>query len=307
VPAVTLPEVAIVITVSPAVPVNPFRHHEPGDHVTIRGRRMALGELVDAKIFDPDYVAQLRARVATATPFPHLVDDGWFNPDLLELAGEEFATLASPAWTEWASRHQHIYRSPPKQPLGPASTLYFQLVNSGWFVDFLSTVMGVPHLITDAHLHGGGLHESRTGGRFGIHRDFDRHLHNGLQNELSMMTYLNKDWDPGWGGALELWDKQQKRALHRIAPEFNRSVVLCHGPSSFHGHPLPLATPVGTTRRSLSSYYYSNRTPSDAAARPPQSTDFLIWKPKERLREAVRNVAPPFVWNALKRTFGRQP
>ena len=106
-------------------------------------------------------------------------------------------------------------------------------------------------------------------------------------------------------GALELWDRAQKRSLRTIAPEFNRSVVLCHGPASFHGHPHPLATPAGTTRRSLSSYYYSNRVPPDATAQPPRSTQFLIWKPGERLREVARNVAPPFVWNALKRTFKR--
>jgi len=295
-----------VITVQPpAVTANPFRHHDPSDSVTIRGRRLALGDLVDHKIFDPRYAEDLRARVAAATPFPHLVDDGWFNPDLLELAREEFGVLTSPEWKEWASHHQKIYRSPQKLAYGPATTLYFGLVNSGWFVDFLSSAMDVPDLIADAHLLGGGLHESRNGGRFGIHRDFDRHVHNGLQNELSMMTYLNKDWNAEWGGALELWDGEQKQAVHSVQPEFNRSVVLCHGPASFHGHPHPMQLPEGVTRRSLSAYYYSNRSEPGLRAKAPQATQFLIWKPAERLREVARNVAPPFVWNALKRALTR--
>ena len=290
---------------APAVPANPFRYHTRDDQVVIRGRRLPLGELVDSKLFDPAHVDTLRQQVATATPYRHLVADGWFNPELLELAHEEFSVLHDNQWTEWASHYQKIYRSPPKQALGPATTLYFSLVNSGWFVELLSYVMDVPQLMADAQLFGGGLHESRTGGRFSIHRDFDRHPQTGLQNEMSMMTYLNKGWDPAWGGALELWDGEKKQALRHIQPEFNRIAVVSHGPVSFHGHPEPMKLPDGVTRRSLSSYYYSNRSAPGLQVEPPQSTQFLIWKKSERLREAARNVAPPILWNALKRAFDR--
>lgn len=290
---------------APTVPLNPFRHHAADDHVVIRGRRLPLGELVNPKLFDVAYVDGLRQQVAQASPFPHLVDDGWFNPDLLELAREEFSVLHEGEWTEWASHYQKIYRSPQRLAFGPATTLYFNLVNAGWFVELLSCVMHVPHLIADAQLFGGGLHESRTGGRFGIHRDFDRHLHNGLQNEMSMMCYLNKDWDPAWGGALELWDGDKKQALRHIQPEFNRIAILCHGPVSYHGHPEPMQLPEGVTRRSLSSYYYSNRPAPGMTETPPQSTQFLIWKTSERMREAARSVAPPILWNALKRALDR--
>lgn len=302
--AVPVSEPATVNPASSAAFSNPFRHFVDADAVTIRGRRLPLGDLVDHKLFDPAYVDTLRSQVANAQPFRHLVQDGWFNPDLLELASEEFAALSAPEWTEWASRHQQIYRSPPNQPMGPATTLYFSLVNAGWFVELLSDVMAVPNLIADVSLLSGGLHESRNGGRFGIHRDFDRHVHTGLNNEMALMTYLNKDWDPAWGGALELWDKDRKSCVDSIQPEFNRSVVLCHGPSSYHGHPHPMQLPEGRTRRSLSAYYYSSRLLPQDAKKAPQSTQFLIFKPQERLREMARNVAPPILWNALKRAFG---
>lgn len=295
-----------VPSTAPPVPANPFRHHAADDHVVIRGRRLPIGELVDPKLFDLDYIEGLRTQVAQSTPFRHLVADGWFNPELLELAREEFSVLQQGQWTEWASHYQKIYRSPAKLAFGPATTLYFNLVNAGWFVDLLSYVMDVPHLIADPQLFGGGLHESRTGGRFSVHRDFDRHPQTGLQNEMSMMTYLNRDWDPAWGGALELWDGEKKRAQRFIQPEFNRIAVVSHGPVSFHGHPEPMQLPEGVTRRSLSSYYYSNRSePGLKADKPPQSTQFLIWKKSERLREAARSVAPPILWNALKRALER--
>ncbi|WP_436019268.1 2OG-Fe(II) oxygenase [Rhizobacter sp. LjRoot28] len=294
-----------VIPASSASIINPFRHYTEDDAVTIRGRRLVLADLVSPQLFDAGYIAALTQRVADARPFRYLNEEGWFNPVLLELAREEFTDAGTAGWTEWAGRHQHTFRSPQKMPFGPATFLYFSLVNSGWFTDILSTVMGVPDLITDAQLYGGGLHESRNGGRFGIHRDFDRHPRTRLNNELSMMTYLNKDWNPAWGGALELWDEHQKACVLSIEPDFNRTVVLCHGPTSFHGHPHPLRMPEGVTRRSLSSYYFSNPEEAVATVEPPQSTVFLLIERQEMLREAVRNVAPPILLKFLKRAMGR--
>ena len=282
--------------------VNPFRHYASDDTVTIRGRRLEMGDLVDPKLFDPEYVAAVRERVAQSLPFRHLSEMGWFNPLLLELAAEEFSVI--PEWTHWAGRHQQTFRSPPKMPFGPASFLYFSIVNSGWFLDLMSDVMDVPDLIPDAQLHGGGLHESRNGGRFGIHRDFDRHARNRLWNRMSMITYLNKDWDPSWGGALELWDEQKQAKVCAIEPDFNRIVVLSHGPATYHGHPHPLQMPEGVVRRSLASYYYTNGV-EDPDAKPPQSTLFLLVERQERLREAARNIAPPILWKALKWAFGK--
>jgi hypothetical protein len=299
------PDDVTVIPASSAPIINPFRHYTEEDAVTIRGRRLVLADLVSPQLFDAEYIAALTQRVAEARPFRYLNEEGWFNPVLLELAREEFTDAGTAGWTEWAGRHQHTFRSPQKMPFGPATFLYFSLVNSGWFADILSTVMGVPDLITDAQLYGGGLHESRNGGRFGIHRDFDRHPRTRLTNELSMMTYLNKDWNPAWGGALELWDEHQKACVLSIEPDFNRTVVLCHGPTSFHGHPHPLQMPEGVTRRSLSSYYYSNPEEVAATVEPPQSTVFLLIERQEMLREAVRNVAPPILLKFLKRAMGR--
>ena len=69
-----------------------------------------------------------------------------------------------------------------------------------------------PYLLPDPKLFGGGLHESRTGATFAVHRDFNRHRHLGLKNEMVFITYLNKGWDPDWGSGLELWDKKQTAA-----------------------------------------------------------------------------------------------
>jgi hypothetical protein len=280
---------------------NPFANYSDSDAVTIRGKRLVLAELVDSKLFDGTYVGGMTEKARTAVPYAHMVDDSWFNPQLLELAAEEF-DMYTGDWTKWENRYQATFRSPLNPVLGPASFMYFSLVNSSWFVSFLSKTMGVPHLMADQQLYGGGLHESRNGGKFGIHRDFDRHVLTGATNELSIITYLNKGWNPEWGGALELWDKEKSRSVLQVQPEFGRSIVMKHGLHSFHGHPKPLDMPEGQRRRSLSAYYYTNSFSLEDKS-IPASTHFLVVDPKDKVVEAMKSITPPLLWNTVLKVF----
>ena len=67
--------------------------------ITIRGARLALDELVDPRLADPAYLDELRHRMQSATPYPHLVVQDWFNPRLLELVHEEFDGLQRKEWS----------------------------------------------------------------------------------------------------------------------------------------------------------------------------------------------------------------
>ena len=273
------------------------------DHLVIRGRRLDLQELVDPRVFTAARQAEWRQAMSAAQPFAHLVLEDVFHPELLRLVQEEFDLYAQRQWRVVSSPHEATHRSLPQATLGPASELYFGLVNSRWFVQLLSAVSGVEDLITDPGLYGGGLHETRRGGHFGVHRDFDRHPVSGLDNEMVFITYLNEGWDRQWGGALELWDAQAKRCVAEVEPVFGRSVLLRHGPASFHGHPQPLATPDGRTRRSVASYYYSY--PLARRAREQRHTSvFLFAERHARLKPAAKRATPPLVWDALRRLVG---
>lgn len=276
--------------------------HDP-DYVVIRGRRLGLRELVDPRYFKSGFQATLRTTMEQAQPFPHLVLDDIFNPDLLRLVHEEFDLYGLNQWRVVQSPHETTHRSLPQATLGPASELYFGLVNSRWFVQLLSAVSGVGELITDPALYGGGLHETRHGGRFGIHRDFNRHPCSGLDNEMVFITYLNEGWDMQWGGALELWDAQARQCVREIEPVFGRSVLMRHGPASFHGHPAPLLVPEGRTRRSVASYYYSY---SEARrAREQRSTSVFLFVDRfAKVKQAAKLATPPIVWDALRRLVG---
>ncbi|HEX6704298.1 MAG TPA: 2OG-Fe(II) oxygenase [Albitalea sp.] len=274
------------------------------DHVCIRGVSLPLDRLVDPRRLAPESVATLHRDFTGAAPFPHLVLDGLFDPTLLDLVAQEFDLLDPVHWRRSLDgHHEQTLRSQPAAPLGHAAELYFGVLNSGWFVRFLQSATGVDNLIPDAQLDNGGFHEAQRGGRFRIHTDFNKHARTGLANEMVLITYLNRDWDPAWGGALELWSAKPRECVRRIEPVFGRTVLMQHGAQSFHGHPTPLELPPGRTRRSVAAYFYSHR-PEQAGVRP-HSTQFMDTSVLRWLRIGARELTPPLVWKAVKRLAGR--
>lgn len=274
--------------------------------LTIRGRTLNVEDLLDRRLSDAKYLESIRDQIAHAQPFPHLCVEGWFNPTLLELINEEFDNGPYATMRAVEGLHEKTRRSPVGVELGPATQTYFNLVNSGRFVKILSYITGVPDLVTDPHLFGGGLHETTKGGRFDVHRDFDRHMRTGLNNEMVFITYLNKNWQTAWEGELELWNQDANACVKRIAPEFGRTVLLKHGPHSYHGHPAPLAPPPGVTRRSIAAYYYANLFAHED--RVLRETSVFLHEPPPLpvekwggIKKLARGLTPPLVWDALAR------
>lgn len=274
------------------------------DAVTIRGVRLPIDEIVDRSLFEPARIEALRQKLQSASPFPHLVVRDIFNPRLLELVAEEFDGLPGTAWADVKTRYESTRRSVLGATMGPASQLYFDTINSGWFCEWLSAVSGVPYLLSDPKLFGGGLHESRNGATFAVHRDFNRHRHLGLKNEMVFITYLNKNWDPSWGSALELWDKKADRCVTEVQPEFGHTILLPHGPASYHGHTQPLKTPDGRSRRSVAAYFYTS--PLAGKQHGDESASVFMQTHKvDRVKAVARWVTPPIVWLLARKLTGR--
>jgi hypothetical protein len=269
------------------------------DFISIRGVRLPMAELVNRRFFAPEECEQLQQQLHAGTPCPHLVMDGLFHPALLELVAEEFDHLQDAGWVDVKSRYETLRRSAFGVTLGPASQLYFDILNSGWFTGWLSSVTGVPYLLPDPKLCGGGLHESRTGATFAVHRDFNRHRSLGLKNEMVFITYLNKGWEPEWGSALELWDKKAGRCVTSVQPEFGRTLLLPHGPNSFHGHTKPLQAPDGRPRRSVAAYFYT----SPFAGKQHGEAMTLFMEPHriDKAKALARTLTPPVLWSLARK------
>ena len=134
------------------------------------------------------------------------------------------------------------------------------------FLDFLERLTGIAPLIADDTFTGGGVHVSSAGGYLDVHADFNLHPDSGLHRRLNALLYLNRDWNPSWGGQLELWDKEATGPQKTIDPLFNRLVVLKIFDEGFHGVPEPLDCPPYRRRLSLATFYYSEDRPEEEKA-----------------------------------------
>jgi hypothetical protein len=254
-------------------------------------------------LVNPDLMERvdgLHANYMAAAPFPHIVLDGLFSPILLKYVLNDFDSFRLDNWKKIEHDRQSTLRSPPKAELSPATLIYFDTLSSGRFVKFLTSLTGIPGLLPDPLLRGGGLHESRLGGRFDVHLDFSKHSVTNLQNRLVLITYLNKNWLPSYGGALELWSAVENCCGERVLPEFGRTIIFSQSEISLHGHPDPVAAPDGRVRRSVAAYYYTNGVDDQAMAERYYSyfKTPRIPAPKSKLVRSLKYVLPPFVFDA---------
>jgi Rps23 Pro-64 3,4-dihydroxylase Tpa1-like proline 4-hydroxylase len=202
----------------------------------------------------------LSDRYRTAHPFPHVVLDDFLPAAFAAKLLDAFppAHLASVNRTD---AHQNLKRGFRPDDLGDAaSRAYVQPFGSRPFLLFLESLTGIEGLIPDPYYVGAGYQETSAGGSLAIHADFSLHPRLNLVRRINVLLYLNRDWDPKYGGNLELWDAAAERRVTAIEPIFNRCVVFNTTPSSFHGHPEPLKCPEDRTRRSIALYYYTART-----------------------------------------------
>jgi Rps23 Pro-64 3,4-dihydroxylase Tpa1-like proline 4-hydroxylase len=124
-------------------------------------------------------------------------------------------------------------------------------------------ITGIENLIPDKKLFGGGLHQSIAGAFLDVHVDYNIHPETKLHRRLNILIYMNKGWRDEYEGHLQLWDMKDKIMIGNIAPTFNRMVMFETNEISFHGHPTPLKTPRGVTRKSIAAYYYTQSRPSN--------------------------------------------
>lgn len=135
-----------------------------------------------------------------------------------------------------------------------------RLLASDEFVAKMSLMSGIPELVADPALAGAGIHETDQGGRLDVHVDFNFNESLGLYRRLNILVYFNKDWREEYGGYLDLWDKDVKHCVARLAPTFNRAAGFATSHLSWHGV-TPVKCPSGVARKSFAAYYYSKEPP----------------------------------------------
>lgn len=250
-----------------------------------------------------DLARQKHKEYISGDPFPNMYFDNFFNQQALSEVLEEFPDMSKSPDITYNDANQIKLASKGEYKFGEKTRAFMHYLNSQPFLEFLTLLTGIDALIPDPYFEGGGAHQILPGGLLKIHADFNKNRFTGLDRRLNVLVYLNKDWDEAWGGHFELWDREMKHSIKKIAPHFNRMALFSTTSHSYHGHPDALKCPPGRSRKSLALYYYTNGRPAEEIAED-HSTIFKA-RPNEKtglsLKEVVKQVTPPFIFNAAKK------
>jgi 2OG-Fe(II) oxygenase superfamily len=242
----------------------------------------------------------VRDRMQQARGFPHFCIDGFLDPAFAEEVHDAFPSYAE------ARRIGHTFSAVNEKRKtqitdgrlfpAPIRRLH-ELLASDEFVATMTHISGIPGLVADPLLVGGGIHETNHGGRLDVHVDFNVHPASALFRRLNILIYFNKGWRDEDGGVLDLWDADVRHCVGRFTPVFNRAAGFATSATSWHGV-TPVTCPPGQMRKSFAAYYYTAEPPPgwDGAvrstvfrARPEERWKGKVGMPIEDFVQATRN------------------
>jgi Rps23 Pro-64 3,4-dihydroxylase Tpa1-like proline 4-hydroxylase len=225
------------------------------------------------KVFDIENLnsrfTEIKADFQRKKPFRYVAIDNFLPEAIANEIHDNYPSVDFGEWdgTTYLDQKNKFQKS--KFEEGSFMQEVFNQLNGSEFCSWLDRLAEFEEpLMGDSDLFGGGLHQSINGAFLNVHVDYNIHPKTKYHRRLNAIIYLNKDWKDEYQGHNELWDftDGKKIMLDRVAPIFNRCVIFETNEISFHGHPTPLNTPQGITRKSLATYYYTKDRPEHEKA-----------------------------------------
>jgi hypothetical protein len=222
-------------------------------------------------------LANLAEQYQQNEPCAHILLKDFLDLDIALEMAHEFPRPVTPAWTQYKHANENKLGMTRRELFPPLLRAVTDELNSPEFVGWISHLTGIPNLVADPMLEGGGLHQSGRGGYLNVHTDFSKHhFHPNWHRRVNLILYLNPDWDESWGGSLELWEKSPEgkmtRCVAKYPPLLNDAIVFTTSEKALHGFPDPLTCPAGQLRKSLAMYYYTVEASPNFAS---HSTDYF--------------------------------
>jgi 2OG-Fe(II) oxygenase superfamily len=244
---------------------------------------------------------KLKDEFRSAKPFPYVKIDNFIDPakaDAIVAAYPSFGTAKGQGRTfSTVNERKKIQISDASKYPPPIAELN-SLLASNSFLEDLSHITGIPRLLADEKLVGGGMHITGPGGRLDVHVDFNHIPDRKLHRRLNLLLYLNSPWEESWGGQFQLWDKDVKRCEASFAPIFNRCVIFETSEISYHGV-LPVADDARSPRKSFATYYYTAEAPPHWTgvghstifkARPDETLKGTVLMPAETAKRKINSL-----------------
>jgi len=210
--------------------------------------------------FDYD---KLSKEFQEAKPFRHCIIDNFFEDITALDLSNEFPDYNDPnIWSVYRNAIENK-KLTPHWDLFPAKTYQaFTLMNKPEFVEKIKLITGIPDLVADYGMHGGGWHMHTRGGKLNMHKDYSIHPKLGMERRINIIIYMTPDWKEEWNGGLEFWSHDEeknlpKECVTKVYNKFNRAVLFDTTQNSWHGLPNEIVCPEGVYRKSLAIYYIS--------------------------------------------------
>lgn len=227
-------------------------------------------------------VNQIQQKFKNAKPFKHVCIDNFLSPEFIEELLHEFPSFdQKSAINEFGEVGRKAVVTDLRS-IGPHYSKFYTYLNSRAFLDMASVMFGIPDLLFDPDMYGGGTHENLEGQELDPHVDFNYDQQKKWHRRVNVLIYLNKKWDEKWGGAIELhsnpwnWENNQITTFNCT---FNRCVAFETNEYSWHGFKrivLPQSIR-RSSRKCISIYLYSKDRPKEEIV--PLHGTFYVQRP----------------------------
>jgi len=228
-------------------------------------------------------LANINAKAYQSTvPFPYGSFKNFLNEETAERMVEDFPAI-NESFYKYDNPLEKKYAFDKISELPDSIRNTLIELNTPPFLNFLEKLTGIKNLVPDPYYRGGGVHQSKRGGKLDIHIDFNRHPKLKLERRLNVLIYLNKNWKEEYNGDFQIWDgykdENGKHVLtefiERIYPTFNTFACFNTSERSYHGFPEEIQCPEDMTRKSIAMYYYTVSREDEYKSTNIHSTTFI--------------------------------
>jgi len=233
-----------------------------------------------------------------AQPFKHVIIEDFFEPSFADRLLEDFPSFDPKLAINEAGQVGKKGVNTNIKEISPTYKELYEALGSAPFLELVSQLSGIPDLILDPHMYGGGTHDNHHGQELDPHVDFNYDITMQLHRRLNLIVYMNQEWRTEWGGAIEIHSNPRKPFENQVRaydPLFNRAVMFETNEYSWHGFPRINLPPDKRhlSRKSISIYLYTKERPAQEIA-PLHGTFYVQRFLPERIRAGYTLTAEDF-------------
>ena len=205
--------------------------------------------------FTQEKTSEWASVFAAGNPCKHIVIDGFLTEETANLLHGHFPPMDA-LKVRRKSLNENKAEDYKFDEWHPAFREVREAIRSDFFAEWMSTVTGIPGLLTPDNPLGSGVHQGANGSYVDVHIDVNYDPESNLWRRVNLLIYLNRHWEESYGGHLEIWDPLMRRAEKRISPAHNRAVIFLTDENSPHGYQT-IHVPEGETRKSFYAYFFT--------------------------------------------------